>query len=416
MNPLDLSDIIGLQVHDSEGVPLARIADLVIRGELVAGYPYVTGLVAAIRRRRFFIPWDMVGSFDEGGIRLRSSRLSLRAFERREGEVLLGRDVLDRQLVDIEGRRVVRANDIQFRLTNNRLMVVAVDVSPRAIVRRVLPRSWRRQSEARTLIDWADLEIFGGALPTVKLRVPHEKLARLHPVEIARIVDSLSYRQSAELVESLDIETAADALEEISPERQAELLESMDEERAADILEEMEPDDAADALSELDEEKIEALLDKMDPEDAAEVRELLSYEEDTAGGVMTTDLVAVPAGISAGEAIARIRGYDEVPDLFYHVYVVDNLEDYHLLGLLTLQGLLLADAHQVVDDLMQTDMQSASPSADARAAARTIADYNLLSLPVIDDDNVLLGVITVDDAMDLLLPDGWKRHIPRVFG
>src|SRR5581483_304458 len=144
--------------------------------------------------------------------------------------------------VDIEGRRVVRANDLQLALRDGKLGIVAVDVSGGAIVRRLLPRSWRGRTKTRSLIDWKDLEVFSGQLPTVKLKISHERLARLHPRDIARIVDSLSYRQGAEIVESLDPETAADTLEEMSQERQVDILEGMDEELAADILEEMGPD------------------------------------------------------------------------------------------------------------------------------------------------------------------------------
>jgi magnesium transporter len=423
-----LSDLIGLPVRDSTGLPLARVGDLIVRPDFVEPYPSVTGIVAGLRRRSFFIPWDQMARVNADGITLASARVSLEPFRRREGEVLLGRDVLDRQLVDVEGRRVVRANDLQLALGDGRLRVVAVNVGPRAILRRLLPRGLRRgprhagivdggrANEARTLIDWEDLEVFAGQLPMVKLKVPHDRLARLHPVDIARIVDSLSYPQGAELVDALDLETAADTLEEMSPERQADILEGMDEERAADILDEMEPDDAADVLADLSEEKAESLLEKMDPEQAEDVRDLMRYEEDSAGGMMTTELVTVPVELRVGEALRYIREQLEVPEVVYYVYVVDSVAGNRLLGALSLRDLLLADPDAELPDVMETDLQTAQPDTDARTVARTIADYNLLALPVVDADNHLLGVVTADDAMEILLPEGWKRRIPRVFG
>jgi magnesium transporter len=411
-----LSDLIDLPVRDSLGAPLARLQDLIIRPDFVEPYPSVTGLVARLRRRSFFIPWERVARASGDGVTLISATVSLEPFRRREGEVLLVRDVLDKQLVDLEGRRVVRANDLQLAERDGRLVVVGVDVSPRAILRRLLPRPLRRWFQAGALIDWKDVEVFAGQLPTVKLKVPHERLARLHPVDIARIVDALSYPQGAEIVESLDPQTAADTLEEVSPARQADIIEGMDEERAADILEQMHPDEAADVLADLPQDKAESLLEKMDPEQAEDVRDLMAYPEDTAGGIMTTEVVAVPVELRVGEAMRFIREQLEVPEQVYYVYVVDSLMSNRLLGVLTLRDLLLADPEAAVADVMETDLQVVTPNTPARTVARIIAEYNLLALPVVDEEGRLLGIVTVDDAMELMLPEGWRRRLPRVFG
>lgn len=458
-----LSDLLGLPVRDGSGAPLARLQDLIIRPDFVAPYPPVTGIVARLRRRAFFIPWEQVARIGPDGVTLASATVSLEPFRRREGEVLLARDVLDKQLVDVEGRRVVRANDLELAPHDGLLWIVAVDVGPRAILRRVLPRALRRRPrpaataaaeagarpagaafhrlrsrpagrqrngggprvnlpsfprphEPRSLIDWADLEPFAGQLPTVKLKVSHERLARLHPVDIARIVDHLSYPQGAELVDALDPEIAADTLEEMSAERQADILEGMDEERAADILEEMGPDEAADVLADLPEQKAESLLDKMDPAQAEDVRDLMQYDEDTAGGMMTTELVVIPADLRVGAVLRYVREQVDVPEQVYYLYVVDSIASSRLAGVLSLRDLLLADPEVPVADVMETDLQTAESGVPARTVARTIADYNLLALPVVDADGRLLGAVTVDDAMELLLPEGWKRHLPRVFG
>ncbi|HTQ79130.1 MAG TPA: magnesium transporter MgtE, partial [Thermoanaerobaculia bacterium] len=288
---LFLTSILDLPVEGKSGDPLGRLEDLILRmGE--EAYPTISGLVVRDRRRRFFVSAEILQAIN-GTARLASSTIDLQPFARRNGEVLLRRDVLDHQLIDITGRRIVRVNDVQLTRVENVYRVVGVDISPQALLRRLGPRALAGRVVGRQIIDWSEVQYLASTAP-VRLKVSYDRLADLHPVDLARIVDALSYRESAEIVAGLDEETAAETLEEVSDARVADLLEGMDQERAADILEEMTPTAAADALEDLKDEVAEQLLARMEPEEAADVQALLSYDEDSAGRLMTTDFVRVP--------------------------------------------------------------------------------------------------------------------------
>jgi magnesium transporter len=267
------------------------------------------------------------------------------------------------------------------------------------------------------VIDWADVGYLATdtATVTVQLKSSKDKLSRLHPVEIAQLAETLSPIHRTEVVESLDNETAADTLEEMSTEAQARILEDMDEERAADILEEMSPDDAVDVLGELSEEKAEELFNLMEDEERADVAELMPYEHDTAGGVMTTEFIVFPQDLTVGETIARLREMAETPNMIYYLYVVETEGSWKLTGLLSLRSLILADPTKKLSEVMRSDFTFAHPSDTAQEAAHTIAEYNLLALPVVDDHGEIAGIVTVDDAMEILLPRTLQRRVPRLF-
>jgi sporulation protein YlmC with PRC-barrel domain len=310
-------------VRGSTGETIGRLDDLLVHiGE--GAYPLIAGLVVRDRRRRFFVPASHLDAMN-GIVTLNSSVVDLQAFHRRDSEVLLGTDVLDHQIIDITGRRIVRVNDVQLARLDDQYRVVGVDVSPQALLRRLGPRAWNERVIGRQIIDWAEVQYLASATP-VRLKVSYDRLSELNPVDLARIVDALSYRDSAEIVAALDDETAAETLEEVSDERLADLLEGMDQERAADILEEMTPSAAADILEDLGDEMAEQLLAKMEPEEAADVQALLAYDEDSVGRIMTTDMVRVPVDCTVGAAIASIRALQEVPDPLLAVYVVGPLD------------------------------------------------------------------------------------------
>jgi magnesium transporter len=241
-------------------------------------------------------------------------------------------------------------------------------------------------------------------------------LSRLHPVEIAQLAETLSPIHRTEVVESLDDEIAADTLEEMSTEAQARILEEMDEERAADILEEMSPDDAVDVLDEMDEDKAQELFHLMEDEERADVAELMPYEHDTAGGLMTTEFVVFPGSLTAGQAIARLREMAETPNMIYYLYIVQEEGSWKLRGLISLRSLILADPTSKLEDVMRTEFRFAHPSDSVEDVAHTISEYNLLALPVVDDEGDIAGIVTVDDAMEVLLPNAPQRRLPRLFG
>ncbi|MDQ3818947.1 MAG: CBS domain-containing protein [Acidobacteriota bacterium] len=412
---LYLSQVLGRPIRDAEGDRVATIKDVIVRlGE--DEHPPVTGFVARYGRRNFFLPrWRMV-EFNERGARLNSDILDLRPFKRRENEVLLARDVLDKQLIDVDGKRVVRVNDVQLVEAAGEFRVTGADVSLQGLWRRLAPKGLADTARAVEVIDWADVGYLATDAATVQLKSSADKLSRLHPVEIARLAEALSYHHGSEIVESLDDEIAAETLEEMHAEDQARIIADMDEERAADILEWMSPDEAADVLGDLPEEKAEDLLNRMETEEQADVAELLPYEDDTAGGLMTTEFVTLPRNLTVAEALARLREMAETPNMIYYLYVVEEENSWRLCGVIALRSLILADPNSPLKEVMRDEFQKAHPDDHARDVAEKMAEYNLLALPVVDEAGDILGIITVDDAMEMLLPKGWRQRLPRLFG
>ncbi len=412
---LYLSQVLGRPIRDVEGEPVATIKDVIVRlGE--DDHPPVTGFVARYRRRNFFLPRFSVSGFNGSGVRMNTDILDLRPFGRRESEVLLARDVLDKQLIDVDGKRVVRVNDVQLIDAAGEWRVTGADVSLQGLWRRLMPAGFAGSARPVEVIDWADVGYLATDAATVQLKSSSDKLGRLHPVEIARLAESLSYHHGSEIVEALDDETAAETLEEMPAEHQARIIGEMDEDRAADILEWMSPDEAADVLGDLPEEKAEELLSRMEGEEQADVAELLPYEDDTAGGLMTTEFLTLPKDLTVGAALARLRDMAETPNMIYYIYVVDVEGSWKLCGVIALRSLILADPSYPLQMVMRDEYQSAHPDDPAREVAEKIAEYNLLALPVIDDLGEILGIVTVDDAMELLLPKDWRQRLPKIFG
>ena len=414
---LYVSQIVGRPILDFRGEQVAAIKDVIVRYGS-EDYPPVVGLVARFRRRDFFVSGRNISKIDEKGARLSTAKLDLTPFERREGEVLLDKDVLDNQLIDVDGKRVVRVNDVQIIDTGDHWRVTGADVSFQGFLRRLMPKGFYGNDRPVEVLDWADVGYLATdtATVTVQLKSSKDKLSRLHPVEIAQLAESLSPVHRTEVVESLDDEIAADTLEEMSTEAQARILEEMDDERAADILEEMSPDDAVDVLNELDDDRAQQLFDLMEDEEKADVAELMNFEHDTAGGLMTTEFVHVPMDLTVGETIIRLREMAETPNMIYYLYVVDREGSWKLVGLISLRSLILADPRLKLSEVMRSEFRYAHPSDSAEEAAQIISEYNLLALPVIDDDGDIAGIVTVDDAMEVLLPKNLQRRLPRLFG
>ncbi|MGE3468400.1 MAG: magnesium transporter [Pyrinomonadaceae bacterium] len=414
---LYVSQLLNRHILDARNEKIAVIKDVVVRyGD--EEYPPVIGLVARYRRRNFFMPGRDYTDLGLHGARMTSAILDLTPFIRRDGEVLLGKDVLDNQLIDVDGKRVVRVNDVQLIDAGDMWRVSGADVSLKGFVRRLMPQGFFGSDRIVEVIDWADVGYLATdtATVTVQLKSSKDKLSRLHPVEIAQLAETLSPIHRTEIVESLDDEIAADTLEEMSTEAQARILEGLDEERAADILEEMSPDDAVDVLDEMDDQKSEQLFALMEDDEKADVAELMHFEHDTAGGLMTTEFVVFPRDLAVGEAIRSLREMAETPNMIYYLYVVEQEGSWKICGLISLRSLILADPTKKLEEVMRTEFRFAHPSESAEEVAQTISEYNLLALPVIDDEGDIAGIVTVDDAMEILLPKNLQRRLPRLFG
>jgi magnesium transporter len=413
---LFLSQIVGRPVRDPAGEPLGTIADLIVAiGEQ---YPPVTGLVVKTDRRKIFLPWRSVEALDASGARLRVATIDIGKFRQRPDEILLRGDLLDKQIVDIEGRKVIRVNDVSLDEIEGVVRVVAVDVGAAGLLRRLgspwvtIARNMRVPVPAR-YIDWEDVDPLESTIAGVRLRVPHAKLAQLHPSDLADILEDLAPRDRAGVLAALDDEAVADAMEEMEPDTQVDVLEDLDPERAADILEEMSPDDAADLVADLDQDTRDEILSRMEADEVEEVQELLGYPEDSAGGIMTTEYVALQAGLTAARAIDRLRELEPDAETIYYVYITDD--DGRLVGVLSLRDLIVARPDTPIGKVMIHEPVAVGVLADQDEVAEVVAHYNLLAVPVVDDEKRLVGIVTVDDAIDTVIPTAWKKRLPRVF-
>lgn len=415
---LYLSQVIGRPVRDRNDEPIGKVDDLIVA---VGGpYPPVTGLVVLTDRRKIFLPWSSVASIDPSGVRLGTTTLDLAKFRQRPNEILLRADLMDKQIVDIDGRKVVRVNDLRLDEVEGSLRLVAVDVGAAGLLRRLgLEGPYRTLARNLNLplperyIDWGDVDPVESSIASIKLRVPHAGLAELHPADLATIIDQLAPKDRAGVLASLDDEAAADAIEEMEPETQVEVIEDLEPARAADILEEMSPDDAADLVADLSETTREEILALMERDEADEVQGLLGYPEDSAGGIMTTEFVAVPETLTAAQTIDRLRELEPDAETIYYVYVTD--EDGKLVGVLSLRDLIVAKPDTPISEVMIREPVAVGVLANQDEVAEVVAHYNLLAVPVVDEEGRLVGIVTVDDAIDTVIPTAWKKRLPRLF-
>ena len=411
-----LSKLLGSPVKDVENKSAGTLHDLVV--SIRQAYPRVTAVGVRRRGKTLYAPWDAVSSFEESGLLLRIQGAELAERELEADELNLSVTFLDKQLVDTEGRKVIRVNDIQLLRNGPFVHVAAVDVSSNAILRRVgLAKVGDRISKTRNpkphLIDWKDVDIEQTDEAAVRLAVPQTKLELLHPADIAELVHELSPEERAAVFDALEDDLAADTFEELHPSYQASLLLDLPDEKASEILNEMSPDDAADLLADLPDDRRQHFIAMMEKDDAEDMRELLSYPEHSAGGIMTTDYAWARLDDSAARAIERLREQEAEAETVYYIYVVDRSE--RLRGVFSLRELLMTPPEKKVRDFMTENPVSVRTDASEEEITNVIAKYNLLALPVVDDEGELHGIITIDDAIDLVLPLAWKKRLPRIF-
>ncbi|MDE3111805.1 MAG: magnesium transporter [Chloroflexota bacterium] len=410
-----LSDVQHRRVLDAGGDEIGHLSDLAVLPK--EQFPAVQWAILGTRGGERVVRWSDL-AIEPAHLRLRR-RLESIPSETLPPEALhLGRDLLDKQIVDTHGAKVVRVNDLQLEETGGQLRLVGADVGLRGLVRRVGAEGLAErvagmlgQRMPRGIIPWHLVEPLEQPEAHVRLTVPHQKLALLHPADIADVVEEMSADERVAVFEQLDVETAAEALAEVDPEMQAAIVSDLDEERAADILEEMAPDEAADLLQDLPEERREELVDLMQKDEAADVEEILTYPEDSAGGIMTTDFVAFPRDIPAQEGIDRLRRTKPDPELVYYLYVVDA--DGRLEGVLSLRDLVIADPATPLSQAMDPHVLHVDATTPKEDVAALIAKYDLLALPVVDARRRLIGTVTVDDVVELMLPRGWKKRSGR---
>ena len=414
---LHLSCVLGIPVIAPDGHNEGRLDDVIARlagtaGESATGtwHPLVTGLVVDFEGQERFAHAYQLVSLDNESAKLSVDPKDLGAFERRPGEMLLGRDLRSRHLIHLEGARLVRANEIELAKVGTTWQVMGVDTGSRPVLRRSLPRRFRHLVKAGRVVDWSDIEPFVAHVPTARLQIPFRKLRRMHPAKLADLVEAASHDEGEEIIRAVgaDRELEADVFEELDTEHQLEFLRARSDDEAARLLSVMAPDDAVDLLTELDQERRLPILQRLPPASQNKLRRLLSYNPETAGGLMNPDFIAVSAGSTVGDAIKAVRSSLAPPEAAGVVFVTGDGGS--LAGTALLVELLRADPTESVSVAMRPDPASLPADADIHEVVRKMTDFNLAVAPVVDDDGRMLGQISVDDVLELLLPSGWRRQ------
>ncbi len=408
-----LSQLLGRPVLDPDGTSVGTLRDVLVPAE--GPYPPVRAVVVRSGRRLHAVPWNEVSSATPRGTVLRRS-FDLGAYgEPGEDLIWLGRDVLDKQIVDTAGVKLVRVNDLALVPINDELRLGGVDSSTAGLLRR-LGLTWPAGllGRGRTrVIDWEQVDV-GPAIDEVRLNVPFDRLHRMRSADIASVISQMSAGEAADVLEALQDKTAARALAELSEDHGAAVLSAMEPEEAADVLEEMPPDDAADVLGDVEKERAEELMNLMEPEAAQAVRSLLAYPEDTAGGLMNSRVISVQETDTGDEVIAKLRSIAPPEDEIYYLYVVDD--ESRLTGVLSLRDLVVARPDQRMAEIMRRDVRYVHLDDPQEEVARMLIRYDFLGVPVVDEHGHLRGVVTVNDVLDLVTPRAWQNRPRRMTG
>ena len=410
-----LSEVLGRSVTDLDGNYIGKLDDLIARELSETTHPIVDAIVVQGKKELLTIPYGLVMALFAPSIPLSCSINEIAKYEPTENDIYLSRDVLDKQIIDTDGARVVRVNDLELFRVNGTLYVGNVDIGMAGILRRVglaKVAAPFKLSKHQSIISWDDVELLRHD-PYMRLRVPVESIAELHPADVADIISDMNKMESNQILEALDMEHLADTLEEVETDFQASLVANMSNEKVADILEEMEPDEAADLLAELPEERSRVLLSIMQKDEAADVRKLLSYPDDSAGGIMTTEFAQVGPDLSAEAAIRTLRETASDAETIFYVYVIDPLNK--LVGVFSLSNLIFADPLSKVSDFMVDRVKTVDLLDDQEKVAQVITKYDLLAVPVVDEQNIMHGIVTADDALDKIIPTAWKKRLPRFY-
>ncbi|MGB9978683.1 magnesium transporter [Methanobacterium sp.] len=400
-----ISEIIEKPVFDSNGKIIGKCKDCIISAK--RSYPVINAIIIrGAHKKDINIPWEYINN-SRSILSINTTFENIKEYNIDKNDIKLVEDVFDKQLVDVEGKKIRRINDLQVSPVDNHYRLIGVDVSLKGALRRLgLEKiaSSLKINLQEDYIDWKDIDVSTSRdnIFNLKLKVHEYDLKKLHPADIADIVEKLSVKDSVTILNSFDVEVAADILEEISQENQMCLLDEIDPKKAANILNKMSPDDATDLLSCLSNDKLNNLLELMDPDESKDLKKLLKYPEDTAGGIMTTEVAAVFEDLKAGEIIDKLKEIDKDAESIYYIYA--KSKQGYLTGVASLKQVLFADPDKPLKEFMTKDVISVDVNKKQTEVIETISKYNLLAVPVVDNKNHLKGIVTVDDAIELLIP------------
>ena len=403
-----LSSVIGRSVINSNGDRIGTLRDLImIPGEV---FPEVSHIVIKARSGLKSLPWSEVTLFTHVVISTGSvNPHGLIAYQPQEGDILVKRDLLDKQIVDVDGAKVVRVNDIKLGRLNHQLCIFSVDIGFRGLLRRLgyerfgerFARAVRRDIP-HAEISWSYVQPLEANSSRLALNIAREQMNEMHPADLADIIENIPVQSIRTVLDSIDAETTGETLYELEADMRNLVINQLDNEQITDILEEMEADEAADVLSDLPEQKAQELLDMMDQEDAEDIQELLEHEEDSAGGLMNPEFLKLAPEITVGQALEIVRACaDEVETVFYG-YVVTA--DDRLMGIVSLKGLIMNAPETQVSDIMEDNIKSVRIDAELVDMLETLAKYDLIAIPVLDSEEKMVGIVTVDDVLAHYLP------------
>jgi CBS domain-containing protein len=408
INEVYLSAVLGRPVINSKGEELGVLRDLImIPGDV---FPEVSHIVIKARRSIQLLPWNEVALFTHVVISIAGAKpAALSNFEPRKGEILVKRDLLDKQIVDVDGAKVVRVNDIKLGNLNQKLCIFSVDIGFRGLLRRLGYEKFGerfalalRRDIPHTEISWEYVQPLEANSSKLALNIARNQMNEIHPADLADILENIPIQNIRTVLDSIDPETTGETLYELESEMRNVVISQMNDEEVSDILEEMEPDEAADVLSDLPEQKAQELLDMMDQEDAEDIQELLEHEEDSAGGLMNPDYLRLSSDISIGRAMEILKECaDEVETIFYG-YVVTA--DDRLEGVVSLKGLIMNPPETLITDIMEENIKYVHIDAEPEEMLEMLTKYDLIAIPVLDSDEKMAGIVTVDDVLAHYLP------------
>lgn len=414
LNEIYLSSVLDKTVINGQGQEIGKLWDLImIPGEV---FPEVSHLLVKDGKTILAFPWEEITLFTHFVISVASplEKISQKKFEPRDGDILVKRDILDKQIVDVDGAKVVRVNDLKLGSRKDLLCIFSVDIGFRGLLRRLgHERLWERavgffnKELHHQEISWEYVQPLEMNASRLTLTMARDQMAEMHPADIAGIISQLSHKHIQTVLISLDMETAGEAIHELEPELRSRVISQLDSEQASDILEEMEPDEAADVLGDLPEEKAQELLGLMNAEEAEEIQELLEHEEDTAGGLMNNSFLSIPPNLTVEEALHEIKWSAHDIETVYYAYILDEKEI--PIGVVSLRELLTSPPSTLVSEIMTENLKTVTTDAEPEDILEIVAKYNLIAVPVLNETGEMAGIVTVDDILELFLPFALKR-------
>lgn len=410
-----LSAVLDRSVISRSGREVGRLFDVAMGpGDPL---PVVHHLLVKNGRRIVRVAFSDIAMFNDVVVSLNGEPENLPDLPETADEVLMRRDILDKQIVDVDGARVVRVNDLKLAMAPDGLCLSAVDVGFRGILRRLgYLKAWdflggvlHRQLSPKE-IDWLLVQPLDSNLTQLTLTVTRDKLSDMHPADLANILAQLPHGSVSSVLSSIDVEAAGEAMGEMEPEDSSRLLSQMESSQAADVLEEMPPDEAADVLAELPDEKAQELLAQMDPEDAEKVQELLEHEDDSAGGIMNNEFLFVTPEATAEDALTQVRLLGAEMDSIYYMYVLDR--DEQLLGVVSLKRILLSRGDEAIAGIMTRNPKTVHVDDSLEDVLELVVQYKFAAVPVLEDDGKMAGIVTADDIVEHFLPFAlrWKQY------